>query len=513
MGGSGNKVVRAASVLALLVTHPARAQFDVPSFERRVTGAMAAVPTPGLAVAIVRDDRIFYEKGFGVRRSGGAARVDPNTVFGIGSCTKTFATGTVAALVDAGKLGWDDKVVRYLPWFATNDPAVTRELTIRDLLAFRTGLYSGMIREVARDRISYLSAIRYTKPKIPFRAGWAYTNDTMTLAGEVVRAVSGQPWDAYARDRLWRPLGMSRTNADHRVARAMSNHATPHVDRVDGAGVMPIPWLLADAIVVPSVGMNTSVHDLAAWLKLQLGEGRVGGTQILSPAAVREMHRPVTPGSRESQVPVDGAQYALGWESYRYKDRQVLHKEGNIYGFKCAMTIVPERRFGIVTLINSDHPGLLDIIHREALDAELGGERQDVTELAMANDVRQKAEYRDSAARLLATRRPVAAGDPASAPARYVGSYVDDGRIGPASITLAGGRLALNVGRLTFDLEKWGPDRLRGQARWPFMGIDDPVWWGVLVDLKMENDEVSGISLTFPRTGGEFSLRRARAPN
>lgn len=511
MGDTG-RIFRSMNLLALLVPlapSPAHAHFDVKTFQQRVTRARAAVPTPGLAVAVIEGDRIVFEKGYGVRRLGAAAKVDAHTVFGIASCTKTFAAAAIAALVDDGKLGWDDKVVRYLPWFATNDPQITGELTIRDLLAFRTGLHSAMPREAARDRMTYLRAIRYAEPKIPFRSGWSYSNDTMTLTGDVVRVVSGEQWAAFARQRFWRPLGMSRTNADHQAARGMPNHATPHID--GDHRFIPIPWLSEDEIVIPSVGMNSSVHDLAAWLRFQVGGGRAGGAQILSPAVMREMHAPVTPGSRDSKLPLDNPYWTLGWETYRYKGAQILHKEGTTSGFKCEMTIVPERRFGIVTLINSDHPALLDIIHRDGLDLELGGDRQDVTALAKANDARQGPDDRASSARLLATRRPVSADDPASKAALYAGAYTDDGRIGPASIAIADGHPILRIGRLTFDLEAWGPNRLRGQARWPFKADDDAVWWGVLVDLKTDHGVVSAISVTFPRTGGEFTLLRAGA--
>lgn len=509
---AGGRPLRLMSVvaLALLVASPAQARFDAKTFHRRVVNALAAVPTPGLAVAVVDGDRIVFQKGYGVRRLGGAARVDAHTVFGIASCTKTFAAASIAALVDDGKLGWDDKVVRYLPWFAANDPKVTSELTIRDLLAFRTGLRSAMPREVARDRMMYLQAIRYVEPKIPFRSGWSYSNDTMTLAGDVVRVASGEPWTEFVRRRFWRPLGMSRTNADHLMARDMPNHATPHVD--GDHGFVPVLWLSEDEIVIPSVGMNSSVHDLASWLRLQLGDGKAGRTQILSPGVMREMHVPVTPGSRDSKLPLDRPQWTLGWESYRYKGTQVLHKEGTTSGFKCEMTIVPERRFGIVTLINSDHPALLDIIHRDALDLKLGGDRQDVTALAKANDARQRPDDRASSARLLATRRPVPADDPARNATSFIGSYTDDGRIGTARIMIADGRPILEIGRLTFDLEAWGPGELRAQARWPFKADDDAVWWGALVDLQMDHGAVSGISVKFLRSGGTFMLQRSESP-
>jgi CubicO group peptidase (beta-lactamase class C family) len=88
---------------------------------------------PGMSVAIIKDDKIVYAKGFGVRKLGDPTPVDEKTLFAIGSSSKAFTSASLAILVDEGKLKWDDPVTKYLPEFELYDPYVTRELTIRDL--------------------------------------------------------------------------------------------------------------------------------------------------------------------------------------------------------------------------------------------------------------------------------------------------------------------------------------------------------------------------------------------
>ena len=98
-----------------------------------------AIGVPGMAIAIVEDDKVTFAKGFGVQALGGPEPVDADTIFPTGSTGKAFTSRRLAILVDQGKIGWDDKVIDRLPGFQMYDPWVTREMTIRDLLVHRSG--------------------------------------------------------------------------------------------------------------------------------------------------------------------------------------------------------------------------------------------------------------------------------------------------------------------------------------------------------------------------------------
>ena len=124
-----------------------------PGFDEYVANAMKEWEVPGLAIAIVKDDRIVFAKGYGVRELGGTAAVDDHTLFAIGSSSKAFTAAALAMLVDEGKIKWDDPVTKYLPGFQLFDPYSTRELTVRDLVTHRSGLERG-------DLLWYASALR-----------------------------------------------------------------------------------------------------------------------------------------------------------------------------------------------------------------------------------------------------------------------------------------------------------------------------------------------------------------
>src|SRR6187401_55863 len=142
----------------------------------------------GLAVAVVKDGKVVFAKGYGVQELGKPAAVDTNTRFSIGSTTKAMTTAALGMLVDEGKVRWDDPVTKYLPTFQLYDPYVTRELTVRDLLTHRAGLGNADMLWYQSDNSpeDVLRLIRYARPAYSFRSGWIYQNIMYATAGAVV---------------------------------------------------------------------------------------------------------------------------------------------------------------------------------------------------------------------------------------------------------------------------------------------------------------------------------------
>ena len=132
-------------LLVVFAVQPARAQNGAPlnGLDEFVDKAIKDWEVPGLAIAIVKDDKIVFAKGYGVRKLGEPTPVDEKTLFAIGSSSKAFTAAALAMLVDEGKVKWDDPVTKHLPGFELFDPYVTRELTVRDLLTHRSGLERG----------------------------------------------------------------------------------------------------------------------------------------------------------------------------------------------------------------------------------------------------------------------------------------------------------------------------------------------------------------------------------
>src|SRR6476469_1682181 len=152
---------------------------------------------PGMAIAVVKDDKVVLAKGYGVRELGKPEKVDENTLFAIASNTKAFTTASLAILVDEGKINWNDKVSKYLPELQMYDPWVTNELTIRDIVSHRSGLdtFSGDLLwyDTTYSTDEMLRRVRYLKPVSSFRSRYGYQNLMYIAAGKVVEKVSGKP--------------------------------------------------------------------------------------------------------------------------------------------------------------------------------------------------------------------------------------------------------------------------------------------------------------------------------
>src|SRR5687767_572211 len=262
-----------------------------PGFDEYVANAMKEWEVPGLAIAIVKDDRIVFAKGYGVRELGGTAAVDDHTLFAIGSSSKAFTAAALAMLVDEGKIKWDDPVTKYLPGFQLFDPYTTRELTVRDLLTHRSGLERGDLLWYASayDRDEVLRRVRHLKPSWSLRSRFGYQNIMYLAAGQILPSLTGKSWDDFVRGRIFTPLGMTSSSTSIKALADSDNVATPHSKFDDKVG--PVAWRNIDNIG-PAGSINSNVLDMAQWVRLQLGGGEYQGKRLISAAAVKEMHSP-----------------------------------------------------------------------------------------------------------------------------------------------------------------------------------------------------------------------------
>src|SRR5437879_9419492 len=182
-------------------------------FDAYVARGLDRLQTPGAAIAAVKDGRVVFAKGYGVRALGDTGRVDAHTLHQSPSTTKAVTTAALPILADEGKLSWDDPVTKFLPGFALYDPYVTRELTVRDLVTHRSGLGLGagdllwFHSSYTRAEIAY--RIRFARPASSFRSAYAYGNVLYIVAGELVPAVAALTWDDFVPRRIFLPLGMA----------------------------------------------------------------------------------------------------------------------------------------------------------------------------------------------------------------------------------------------------------------------------------------------------------------
>jgi CubicO group peptidase (beta-lactamase class C family) len=329
---------------------------------------------PGLAVAVVFQDKAVYAKGFGVRDVSTKTPIDADTVFQLASVSKPIGSTLVAELVGEGKITWDSKLSALDPTFAMFDPWVTREVTIRDMYAHRSGLpaHAGdLLEDLGFTRAEILFRLRYQRPESSFRSHYAYTNFGMTEAGVAAAKAYGLRWEEASKQKLYDPLGMNSTSSRYADFVVRKNKALGHV-LVDGKWVQK--FKRDPDAQSPTGGVSSSVNDVTKWMRLQLANGKFDGKQIVDEKALTETHQPQM---RTGSNPFTGLPtfYGLGWNvGYDPEGRLRLNHSGAFdLGAATYVNLVPDEQLGVVVLTNAYPMGIAEALGTILVDTALYG--------------------------------------------------------------------------------------------------------------------------------------------
>ncbi|HEX9960606.1 MAG TPA: serine hydrolase [Pyrinomonadaceae bacterium] len=417
---------------------------------------------PGLAVGIVKDDKVIFAKGYGVRALGKAERVDENTLFAIASNSKAFTTASLAILVDEGKLKWDDKVSQYLPEFQMYDPYVSRELTVRDLVTHRSGLdtFSGDLLwyETTYSTDEILRRVRFLKPVSSFRSRYGYQNLMFTAAGRIVEKISGKTWSQFVRERILTPLGMTRTTTS--VKDLKDNYSMPHNESGGRLRVLHVGNVDGAA---PAAGLNSSVREVANWLRLQLGHGKFEGKEIYSERQAGAMWSAVTPLAVNPFPPKNAptklfSAVGMGWFLNDYRGRKMVSHTGGLDGMLSQTAMLPEENLGVVVLTNSEAGAYSPIVNK-ILDVFLeAAPKRDWSAERLERIKENKTREAEADKKLIDAR--VKNTKPSLALAGYAGTYGGE-LYGDATVTEENGKLVLRLipaPNFVADLEHWHYD-------------------------------------------------------
>lgn len=399
---------------------------------------------PGVAIAVVFEDKLVWSGGFGVRATASGAPVDADTVFQLASVSKPLASTVVAALVGEGAIAWDSKISDLDPGFEMADPWVTREVTLADLFSHRSGLpdHAGdLLEDMGYSRAEVLRRLRYQKGGGAFRASYAYTNFGLTEAGVAAARAYGLTWEDASQTRLYGPLGMTSTSSRFADFLSRPDRACGHV-KVNGRWVAkyqrePDPQS-------PAGGASSSVNDMAKWMRLQLADGRFEGRQVVDAKALAETH---APQARSGTNHLTGAPtfYGLGWNvSYDAEGRlRLSHSGAFAMGASTAVSLVPAEHLGVIVLVNAAPVGVAETLAFSFMDQALYG--------------RQTQDWGALFAKVFADpaslgvfpgvdySKPPAKPSPALAEAAYLGTYAND-YFGDFRVIDQAGRLAILPG-------------------------------------------------------------------
>lgn len=444
---------------------------DLDSYVQKI---MMDWKVPGLAVAVVKDGKLVLARGYGVRELGKSGKVDADTLFTIASNSKAFTAAALGTLVSQGKLNWDDPVTKYLPGFELNDPWVTREITLRDLLTHRSGYCDPIFMWFTTDfsRVQIIQHLRFDKPTYSFRSRFCYNNAMYLAASQVIPAIIGMNWEAYVHTNFFLPLGMTRTDTSTAAINSDTDAAVPHGMVDDKVAV--IRRYDVDAMA-PVGGINSSVNDMSHWLLMLLNDGRYDGKSVLDPQIIAAMETP------QMVIPVDSGiggwlhamnpasqflDYGLGFVVEDYAGHKLVMHDGDIDGMASALGMLPSEHLGVVVLTNMDHDDARNALLYHIMDEYLGQPPRDVEGALLQMAAKEQATGKAEQAKMAATRQPGAAPLPLE---KYAGVY-SNSLDGEARVSLENSHLVLRLGNPNFtgDLIHWNHNTFRVKLKYRF---------------------------------------------
>jgi len=468
-----------------------------------VEKARKTFEVPGIAVAVVKDGRMIYAHGFGVRKLGEPAPVTENTLFGIASNSKAFTAASLAMLVDEGKLAWDDRVIDHLPWFQMSDPYVTREMRVRDLLTHRSGLGLGAgdlmffpASDLTLDDI--VRRLRYVPLATSFRSTYAYDNILYSVAGKVIEAASGKPWAAFVKERIFTPLGMKVSKTSVRDITSADDAAQPHA-RVDGSLRVIRPDVLDNS--APAGAIQSSVADMSKWVAMQLNHGEIpGGARLFAEARSKEMWSAVTPTPIGEPPPAlaalkaNFAAYALGWTLRDYRGYRLVSHTGGLSGMVSQVMLVPDLKLGVIVLTNQESTGAFTSITMSILDEYMHAPPTDwvgaYDSLAKQREASAEEVVKKASAAHTTTSRP------SLSLAGYAGRYRDPW-YGDVTVTEEVGKLVMRFTHspdLTGELQHWQYDTFIAHWKNRAMNADAYVTFSLNPDGSVDRIRMKAVS-------------------
>jgi len=450
-------------------------QSDIDAFDKYAEAARQQWNVPGMSIAVVKDGKVLLSKGYGVRELGKSETVNAETLFGAMSTTKAMTAVAMGMLVDEGKVGWNDKVLKHLPDFRVADPYVTNELRVRDLFTHNAGLGNAdflwaWTPELSSDEIA--RRMQYAPQAYSLRSGFIYQNIMYLVAGMVIEKASGMSWEKFMSDRVFGPLGMKSTYPNFTLSSGYQNRSKAHFDiekkvevipemTVDKAGAAGAVWSNAD--------------DIAKWVNFNLGNTTVNGKELLKPGTLAEIMRPQTivpagefyPTARLTKP--HWTTYGFGWFQQDYRGEMVNMHTGSLAGRTAIVGLIPDKKFGIYIFGNIDHAEVRHALMLKAFDVFVFGDntRDWSTEAkALYDGLAADGDKRLAAVKAMrvqntATTLPLEA---------YAGKYSDP-FYGSLDVTFANGKLDITISKeAAGKLEHWQHDT--------FQVVWNKRWWG-----------------------------------
>ena len=325
---------------------PADYTTQLAAIEKTIEAKRKELGIPGLSLAIVKDDKVIYLKGLGVKNLDKNSPVTPDTRFAIGSASKAFTAMLAVMSADDGRLSLDDSPKKFLPYFTLRDEEAAAKITIRDLLAHRSGLNRTDLAMVTGvlNREELIKVAGMAKPTAKLGEKFQYQNVMYAAAGEVVAKAENSTWDKLIANRIFKPLGMKNSDTTAEDMQKARDYSLGHDYNPTTKVTRRLPQRAIPA-AAPAGAINSSARDMVQWVRLMLSNGTLDGRRLVSEKGFDELVR--------KQVNISGpVDYGLGWFLRQWNGHKVVEHGGNIDGFNSQVALMPDQKLGFVLLTN-----------------------------------------------------------------------------------------------------------------------------------------------------------------
>src|SRR3989454_3798470 len=432
------RIILALAVLTLgLYSAPAR---DKPAPTIDVTQKLAGFDAfmektlkdwnaPGIGVGIVVNDKLVFAKGYGYRDYEKKLPITANTMFPIASNTKLFTSVAAGFLVEEGKLTWDRPIRESVPTIEFYDSFLNNTVTLRDMLAHRTGI-------TRHDSIWYKSdystkelfqRLKYLEPKEQPRQLFLYNNMMFAGAGYSIELLSGKPWAQFVREKILKPLEMNHTVYSIADMLKQPDYGVPFTERRDSFELYKIPYYEDTDGLAAAGAIISNIEDMSHWLIALMNNGQYAGKQVLPPKALQATLEPAialpnAAGQVRGWWEVLNQAYGMGRWTASYRGRFITFHGGDLPGFHSQISFMPNEHIGVIVFVIGNHIApLYNPISYNVYERLLGMDQTPWTDRLL--DIRLKNKKAGAEARSKAGFGRVANTKPSHALADYVGEY------------------------------------------------------------------------------------------
>ncbi|AZA84648.1 hypothetical protein C1637_07370 [Chryseobacterium lactis] len=360
------KVLYILNLLFFSLLSSQRPKENLKGLDEEINTIVKDYKAVGLSVAIVKDDKVMYSKGFGYRDYENKLPVTPNTLFGIGSNTKSFTSALIGMLEDEKKLSVQDKPSKYIPYLTFPTDRMNNLITIEDLLEHRSGLGSidgTYIFFPATKRIDLMQKLPFLKENAEPKNSWRYSNFGYLMLGTIAEQLNHKSWEELIKEKIFIPLKMNNSNTSVDEMIKQKDFSYPY-----GIYQKNIEKVLFQKPYndKPGAGINSSAADMANWIRLWLNYGTFENQVVLSKKyatdamSTKTMIDGVPPVTSDQKTFLSGHGY--GWFTQILKGHYKVWHSGGVSGFSSAVFLFPAEKFGLVVLSNQHNSDIASTI-------------------------------------------------------------------------------------------------------------------------------------------------------